>query len=72
VAWDFADEPVPTELRAGAAALAARVDGGLGDRLAGLLARDEVTTLSRRLAQAAALDVFPTPRGPRPFPWPLL
>ena len=72
VAWDFALEPVPDQLRDDVAALADWVDGGGRSRLAPLLHADEVAALRNRVATIASLDTFPEPLGPRPFPWPLL
>lgn len=72
VAWDFAHEPVPAELRRDVARLGKDLDGELGQRLASLLAEDEVAVLRTRLPRIAALEAFPPPLGPRPFPWPLV
>jgi uncharacterized repeat protein (TIGR03843 family) len=74
VGWHFAGEPVPTQLRADVARLVAAVSAGgdLADRLAALLAPDEVTALADRARRVADLEVFPEPSGRYPFPWPML
>lgn len=72
VAWDFAGEPVPGDDRTAVAGLADALAGALGATLAGLLAGDELAALSDRVRLVSALDTFPEPVGPRPFPWPLL
>ena len=72
VAWHFAGEPVPDELRTDVAALAQAFDARLRDRVDGLLDDDEVAALAERLRRVADLAVFPHPQGPRPYPWPLL
>jgi len=72
VAWHFAGEPVPAELRADVAGLAAAFDTRLRARLDSLLDDAEVSALGDRLRQVADLAVFPHPQGPRPYPWPLL
>jgi uncharacterized repeat protein (TIGR03843 family) len=72
VAWDFAHEPIPSDLVADVGALATALAGDLGGRLGELLTAAEVAVLMRRTAEVADLDAFPPPIGPRPFPWPLL
>lgn len=74
VAWDFAGAPVPDDVRAVAGRLAARLeDGGpLRARLEQLLSGPEVDALAARAARVAALERFPEPSGPHPYPWPPL
>ena len=72
VAWDFAHEPIPSDLLAAVGSLAPALAGDRGDRLRGLLTAPEIAVLARRVAEVADLDTFPPPIGPRPFPWPLL
>jgi uncharacterized repeat protein (TIGR03843 family) len=72
VAWDFAHQPVPGELRRDVARFGKDLDGEIGERLAALLAEDEVAVLRARVPRIAALETFPPPLGPRPFPWPLV
>ncbi|HEX2029573.1 MAG TPA: SCO1664 family protein [Nitriliruptorales bacterium] len=74
VAWDFADEPVPAEVRADVAYVAEvlqRRDGD-ADVLSGLLTADEYAATCRRAQRVAQLERFPPPRGVRPYPWPPL
>ncbi|GGI09223.1 SCO1664 family protein [Egicoccus halophilus] len=72
VGWHFAGEPVPDHLRVEVAALAAAFDEDLAPRLDGLLEGPELAVLAQRLRRVAELEVFPSPQGERPFPWPLL
>ncbi|WP_052668365.1 hypothetical protein [Nitriliruptor alkaliphilus] len=73
VGWHFAGEPVPEVLRADVVRLGQAVVGGpLGERLAGLLAPEEVAVLLDRIARVAELTRFPEPSGRHPFPWPML
>jgi uncharacterized repeat protein (TIGR03843 family) len=73
VAWDLAGEPVPEDLRrrAGRAADAVRrEDGDVRSRLRDLLTGAEVEATAARAGRVAALERFPPPEGPRPWPWP--
>lgn len=72
VAWDFASQPVPADLRADVAGLVEWVTGPGRPRLEQLLDAEEIHALSRRASLAARRESFPEPIGPRPFPWPLL
>ncbi len=74
VGWHLAGEPVPSALREDVARVADEVAAGgpLADRLAALLAADEVAVLLDRCHRVAALERFPEPVGRNPFPWPLL
>lgn len=71
VAWDFAGQPVPEDLRGEVAVLGQR-GGEIRQALDGLLSPIEVGVLLQRMQSIAGLDVFPEPSGPRPFPWPLV
>jgi uncharacterized repeat protein (TIGR03843 family) len=71
VAWDFAGARVPERDRDDVARLAAGVADAPG-ALAELLGAEELDRLVERAREAARLASFPPPRGPRPFPWPLL
>jgi uncharacterized repeat protein (TIGR03843 family) len=72
VGWHFAGAPVPARLREDVGGLAARFGAGLEQRLAALLAADELAAFTARLRALPDLAQFPEPQGPRPFPWPLL
>ncbi len=72
VAWEFAGEPVPAEVRADVARLADALAGDLGTRVAGLLSDAEVEVLRRRAERLVDLAEFPEPWGPRAYPWPPL
>ncbi len=72
VAWDFADEPVDPDDLAAIERLRHDVAGAVGEHLAELLEDEEVEVLRRRIDEVLDLEVFPSPVGPRPFPWPLL
>jgi len=72
VAWEFAGEPVPEGVAEDLAALAGDLDGVVGDRLAHLLAPEELAVLQDRVERCAQLTVLPEPWGPRAYPWPPL
>ena len=72
VAWDFALDPVPEDLRVDVARLGEWLAGDGHATLAPLLDQAELDALAHRVELAADLEVFPEPLGPRPFPWPLL
>ena len=73
VAWDFALDPVPTDLRADVARLGEWLAGEGEAVLAPLLDLAELEALAGRIrAVVDDLTHFPEPVGPRPFPWPLL
>lgn len=71
VAWHFAEEPVPPGLRADVAALAGALEPD-AEAFADLLSAPERRRLLTRCRAVADLDTFPSPRGPRPYPWPLV
>lgn len=71
VAWDFAGDPIPTELRDEVGRVADVVHDS--EELAELLTPQEVRTTARRARRVADdLVRFPEPMGPRPYPWPML
>jgi uncharacterized repeat protein (TIGR03843 family) len=72
VAWHFAGQPVPPRRRADVLRMAEALAGGLGLRLAGLLAPAEISALRERIVGLAERDTLPDPTGPRATPWPLL
>jgi len=74
VAWNLAGTPVPAADRGAAARLVELLaPGAVGhERLIELLTRDEVAVTRERARRAASLEVFPEPRGERPYPWPPL
>ncbi|MBW3665393.1 MAG: SCO1664 family protein [Actinobacteria bacterium] len=75
VAWEFAGEPLPSDLVDDTGRLARDLRGGgdgVGARRAGLLDPLEIDALRRRAEAVIRLDALPDPAGPRPFPWPLL
>ncbi len=71
VIWDFAGEPIPDDLVKDLEALAQKLRSEpLRDRLATLLADDELTAIERRVARLIASGRFPEPGPGRPYPWP--
>ena len=73
VAWDFALDPVPDDLRDDVARLGEWLAGRGEVVLAPLLDLVELEALAARIrAVVDELTHFPEPVGPRPFPWPLL
>ena len=72
VAWDFAGERIPDELRERVGALQDDLDDALQARLAPLLSPAEIGALRSRIGRVVALERFPEPMGRRPYPWPLL
>jgi uncharacterized repeat protein (TIGR03843 family) len=76
VAWDFAGQPVPEDLRSDLERLRARLDdtdeGGLAGRLTALLTAAEVDVLRARTDRTLELERLPEPVGNYPYPWPLL
>ncbi len=72
VAWHFADEPLPADLREDVERLGAALGGALGEVLSGLLSAQELAALRDRAARVAELACLPRPTGPRPTPWPPL
>jgi uncharacterized repeat protein (TIGR03843 family) len=72
VAWEFAGEPLPDDVRADLSRLRSALDGSLGDRLSRLLSADEVEVLALRAERLSDLVALPEPWGPRAYPWPPL
>lgn len=72
VAWHLADAPVPAHLRDRVAAVAHDGWDALVTALAPLLSPEEIASLRHRAVRIAGLTRFPSPQGPRPYPWPLL
>ena len=72
VVWDLASSPLPPDIADALERLTHALDGPLGERLAVLLAPEEVEVTRRRVQQLRASGVLPEPVGPRPYPWPLL
>lgn len=74
VAWHFAGDPVDPADRASVADLAAVLAAGDARTapLRDLLSPPEHDRLLERARTVAALDHYPAPQGPRPYPWPLL
>lgn len=80
VVWDLAGTPLPDAVRAAVAGVAAALDGGtapspaagLADRLAVLLAPEEVEATRARAEALLAAGHLPEPTGPNPLPWPLV
>lgn len=71
VAWEFVGEPVPPGLRRDVAHLADGL-GATADAFADVLSIAERRRLVERCRAVAELETFPPPRGPRPYPWPLV
>ena len=75
VIWDFAGLPVPEPLLEDLRLLAGQLNtyGSEAEaEMAGLLAREEVEALARRVEQLLKEPVMPEPRGRRDVPWPWL
>lgn len=72
VLWDFAGQKLPRPLLDDLHGLAAALEGELRERLAGILAPEEIDALAERTRRLARSGRFPHPAGRRPYPWPLL
>jgi uncharacterized repeat protein (TIGR03843 family) len=80
VVWDLAEAPLPSTVRDAVAGVHAALSGhsapprarGLAERLATLLAPEEVEVTRRRAAALLEAGHLPLPVGDRPLPWPLL
>ena len=72
VIWDFAGEPIGSELLDDLARLRDELDDGpAAAALARLLDRDEVVATQERAGRLIDLARFPEPEpGTRPYPWP--
>ena len=74
VIWDFVGEPVPEWIIKDMQELSKRFEdsGGLRQRLASILAPEEVETLQSRVEALLKRPVFPPPGLRRAVPWPWL
>jgi uncharacterized repeat protein (TIGR03843 family) len=73
VLWDLAGRQLEAADVADLEALAAAATGGeLGERLAELLAAEEVAALAQRSLALASKGRLPAPRSGRAYPWPLV
>jgi uncharacterized repeat protein (TIGR03843 family) len=73
VLWDLAGRQLEAADVADLEALAAAATGGeLGERLAELLAAEEVAALAQRSLALARKGRLPAPRSGRAYPWPLV
>jgi uncharacterized repeat protein (TIGR03843 family) len=73
VLWDLAGHPLQAAEVADLRALAAEAaGGGLGERLAELLAAEEVAAVAERALALAAAGRLPAPGSGRAYPWPLV
>jgi len=71
VIWEFAGEPLPTEVAEAVGRVAGELRSGpLADRMRQLLSPDEVEATTRRAERLLRAGRFPEPRGGRPYPWP--
>ena len=69
--WGWAGEPLPAEAGPALDALAAALDGDLGERLGELLTTAETAALRERVRRLRADGVHPEPGGQWPsIPWP--
>jgi uncharacterized repeat protein (TIGR03843 family) len=68
VIWEFAGDPIDTEILDALLALADHVP----DSVAALLAADEVEMIAERARRVASRAVFPHDRTGRAYPWPLV
>lgn len=74
VIWDFAGQPIPSELRDDVSNLHHALQAGAPIRqaLEPWLAAEEVEALIRRAETVLERATFPHPGPDRPFPWPLV
>jgi uncharacterized repeat protein (TIGR03843 family) len=73
VLWDLAGHSLPAADVADLEALAAAAGGGeLGERLAELLAADEIAAVAERSLGLARAGRLPAPGSGRAYPWPLV
>jgi uncharacterized repeat protein (TIGR03843 family) len=71
VLWGWAGEPVPVALLEAVEQVDAALRADLGERLAALLAAEEVAALRRRCRALLTTGLFPARRGDGPtIPWP--
>ena len=70
--WGWQGEPLTDAERADLAGLLDALEGGLGARLAGLIAPDEIAATASRTRALLATGAFPLPDPDRrAYPWPL-
>ena len=73
VLWDLAGQPLAAADVADLEALATAAGGGeLGERLAELLAADEIAAVAERSLGLARAGRLPAPGSGRAYPWPLV
>lgn len=76
VIWDFAGEPLPTDLAEDLQRLGMaleRSEDQTAEALSALLSKGEIVALERRIAVLLAEGRFPDPpEDRRPYPWPLV
>ena len=72
VIWDLAGSPLGADVDAALDRLLAALERGLTERLAELLAPEEIAITADRARALRTAGSFPEPIGPRPYPWPLL
>ena len=74
VIWDFAGEPIPSELLADLQALSAMLEpqGTLSLELDGLLSSGEIRAIRDRNTWLLQDRRFPEPSSRRSYPWPLI
>jgi hypothetical protein len=71
VIWDYAGEPLPTDVKADLARFATTLASGeVRDVLTELLSGEEVQALEARTAGLVRLGGYPQPGPGRPYPWP--
>jgi uncharacterized repeat protein (TIGR03843 family) len=71
VIWDFAGEPLPTRAKVAISSLLENQEA-FYNQTANLLTGDEIAATIQRATAVAKMRRFPHPRGPRPYPWPLV
>ena len=72
VAWDLAEDPVPSHILEDLAAVLSEFEGRVRPRLVGLLDNDEIDRTAARIDALLTEQTFPQPSGPRAVPWPPL
>lgn len=68
VIWDFAHEPIPSDLVEAVEPLVAEVPAEVAE----LLAPEEVAALKSRASRIVRLPWLPEPQSEFPYPWPLV
>jgi hypothetical protein len=73
VIWDFANEPLPPDLRADLERVRDELQGSFGKHLRELLDRFEIDAVRARIEHLLARGVLPeADPGYHSFPWPLV